>query len=137
MFVCVFTELCYLSNIAQELLSPMRSYEVMQNMIDEDLSLLWMSGTYIHTYIHTYILPTHSNFITAYSGSTEDDIAIKIQVCLNRIGMRMYVYMLVRSYVCMYVCMYECITSENCYSIHTSYLGDYRDEQCIEVSATL
>jgi hypothetical protein len=38
-------------------------------------------------------------------------------------------------YVCMYVCMYECITSENCYSIHTNSLGDYRDEQCIEVSA--
>ncbi len=31
----------------------MRSYELMQNMIDEDLSLLWMSGTYIHT-VHTY-----------------------------------------------------------------------------------
>ena len=32
----------------------MRSYELMQNMIDEDLSLLWMSGTaHIHTYIHT------------------------------------------------------------------------------------
>ena len=53
----------------------MRSYEMMQNMIDEDLSLLWMSGTYstyipfkymhvyiltyLHTYIHTYIqVPT-------------------------------------------------------------------------------
>ena len=52
MNVCVFTELSYLSNIAQELLTPMRSYELMQNMIDEDLSLLWMSGTYIQ-YIHS------------------------------------------------------------------------------------
>ncbi len=76
MYVCVYvcmyvcTELSYLSNIAQELLTPMRSYELMQNMIDEDLSLLWRSGTYrytntfilktyIHTYIHTYIqVPT-------------------------------------------------------------------------------
>ena len=56
-YVCmyVYTELSYLSNIAQELLTPMRSYELMQNMIDEDLSLLWMSGIYIHTYKHTYI----------------------------------------------------------------------------------
>jgi hypothetical protein len=54
MYVCVYTELSYLSNIAQELLSPMRSYEVMQNMIDEDFSLLLMSGTYIHTYIHAH-----------------------------------------------------------------------------------
>ena len=59
MYVCVYTELSYLSNVAQELLSPMRSYELMQNMIDEDLSLLWMSGTYIHTYIHT--VHTHSS----------------------------------------------------------------------------
>jgi hypothetical protein len=51
MYVCVCTELSYLSNIAQELLTPMRSYELMQNTIDEDLSLIWMSGTYIHTYI--------------------------------------------------------------------------------------
>ncbi len=50
-FVCMYSELSYLSNIAQELLTPMRSYELMQNLIDEDLSLLWMSGTYIYTYI--------------------------------------------------------------------------------------
>ena len=52
MYVCVYTELSYLSNIAQELLTPMRSYELMQNMFDEDLTLLWMSGTYIQ-HIHS------------------------------------------------------------------------------------
>jgi hypothetical protein len=54
MYVCVFIELTYISNIAQELLTPLRSFEVMQNMIDEDLSLLWMSGTYIHT-VHIFL----------------------------------------------------------------------------------
>jgi hypothetical protein len=44
----------------------MRSYELMQNMIDEDLSLLWMSGTFIHTY-STYIPPKYMHaYIDTY-----------------------------------------------------------------------
>jgi hypothetical protein len=80
MYVCLFTELFYPSTIAQELLTPMRSYELMQNMIDEDLSLLWTSGTYIHTHIHippkyihtysTYIPPKYIHtYIQVHTGA--------------------------------------------------------------------
>ena len=71
----------------QELLTPMRAYELMRQMTNEDLQLLWMNGTYsrpeslIMWSVPVPPVPIRPSVQQdTGGGSTEDDITVKLQV---------------------------------------------------------
>lgn len=70
----------------QELLTPVRAYELMRRITDEDLTLLWMQGTYgrpeclIMFAVPVPPVPIRPSVPQDMGGgSTEDDLTVKLQ----------------------------------------------------------